>query len=75
MVPSDISAANATVSDRVGCGCTVRPMSSASAPISIASAASAIRSPAFGADDAAAEQAVGGLVEQQLGHALVATDR
>ena len=26
MVPSNISAANATVSDRVGCGCTVRPM-------------------------------------------------
>jgi hypothetical protein len=48
MVPSNISAANATVSDRVGRGCTVRPMSSAYAPISIANAASAIRSPAFG---------------------------
>ena len=33
--------------DSVGCGWMVRPMSSASAPISIASATSAIRSPAF----------------------------
>ena len=48
MVPSNISAANATVSDRVGCGCTVRPVSSVSAPVSIASAASAIRLPVFG---------------------------
>ena len=38
----------AKVSDSVGCGCTVRPMSSASHPISMASAASAMRSPALG---------------------------
>ena len=48
IVPSAISAANATVSDRVGCGWIVRPTSSASAPISIARHTSAISSPAFG---------------------------
>jgi hypothetical protein len=48
MLPSNISAAMAMVSERVGCGWTVRPISSASAPISMASAASAIRSPALG---------------------------
>ena len=34
-MPSKASAANATVSDSVGCGCTVRLISVASAPISI----------------------------------------
>ena len=34
-------------SDSVGCGCTVSPMSSASAPISSACTVSAISSPAF----------------------------
>ena len=48
MVPSKASAAMPIVSDRVGCGWMVSPMSSASAPISIANAASAIRSPAEG---------------------------
>ena len=38
----------ATVSDRVGCGWIVRPMSAASAPVSMARAASAMRSPALG---------------------------
>jgi hypothetical protein len=44
--PSTISAENATVSDRVGCGCTVSAMSVAFAPISSASTVSEIRSPA-----------------------------
>ncbi len=48
IVPSNASAAIPMVSDSVGCGWTVRPMSAASAPISIASAASAMRSPADG---------------------------
>ena len=48
IVPSNASAAMATVSDRVGCGWMVRPMSAASAPISMASTASAMRSPAEG---------------------------
>jgi hypothetical protein len=48
IVPSNASAARATVSDSVGCGWMVRPMSAASAPISMASAASAMRSPADG---------------------------
>ena len=48
IVPSKASAAMATVSDRVGWGWMVRPMSAASAPVSIARAASAIRSPALG---------------------------
>ena len=47
MVPSNISAAKATVSDSVGCGWMVRLTSSASAPISMASPTSAIRSPAL----------------------------
>ena len=34
MVPCSISAAKFIVSDKVGCGCMVRPKSSASAPIS-----------------------------------------
>ena len=38
----------ATVSDRVGCGCTVSPMSEGEAPSLIASAASEMRSPADG---------------------------
>ena len=46
MVPSKASAAMATVSDRVGWGWMVSPMSAASAPVSMASAASAMRSPA-----------------------------
>src|SRR5438270_8185935 len=46
IVPSDASAAMPIVSDNVGCGWIVRPMSAASAPISIASAASAAKSPA-----------------------------
>ncbi len=58
------------VSDSVGCGWTVRPMSSASAPISIASAASAIRSPAFGPTMPAPSRRSLVLVEQQLGQAL-----
>ena len=48
IVPSKASAAMPIVSERVGWGWIVRPMSAASAPISIASAASAIRSPADG---------------------------
>ena len=40
IVPSNASAAMPMVSERVGCGWMVRPMSAASAPISIASAAS-----------------------------------
>jgi hypothetical protein len=46
-MPANASAENAIVSESVGCGWIVGPMSSALAPISIASAASAIRSPAF----------------------------
>ncbi len=46
-MPANASAEKAIVSESVGCGWTVRPMSSASAPISIASATSAIRSPAL----------------------------
>ena len=53
--PSTISAENATVSDRVGCGCTVSAMSVALAPISSASTVSEIRSPALDADDSGAE--------------------
>ena len=75
MLPSNISAAMATVSESVGCGWIVSPISDASAPISIASATSATSSPAFGADDAAADDAVGRIIEQQLGHALVAPER
>ena len=45
--PSAISAVKNTVSDNVGCGWIVRPMSSASAPISSASTVSAMSSPAF----------------------------
>ena len=48
MVPSNASAAMATVSDRVGWGWMVSPMSAASAPVSMARAASAMRSPALG---------------------------
>src|SRR3954447_13122413 len=48
MVPSNASAAMATVSERVGWGWMVSPTSAASAPISMASAASAMRSPALG---------------------------
>src|SRR6185436_16717938 len=47
-VPSNASAANMMVSDNVGWGWMVRPRSAASLPISIASATSEIRSPAFG---------------------------
>src|SRR6056297_636027 len=46
IVPSNISAAIITDSLSVGCGWMVRPMSSAVAPISMASPISAIRSPA-----------------------------
>ena len=48
IVPSNASAARATVSDSVGCGWMVSPTSAASAPISMASTASAMRSPAEG---------------------------
>ena len=47
-VPSKTSAALANVSPSVGCGWTVKLISSASAPISIARAPSDIRSPALG---------------------------
>ena len=74
IVPSNISAAKLTVSDSVGCGWIVCPMSVASAPISIASATSAIRSPAFGPTMPGADHPVVGLVEQHLGDALVAPE-
>jgi hypothetical protein len=45
MVPSNASAAMPMISESVGCGWMVSP---ASDPISMASAASAMRSPAFG---------------------------
>ena len=48
IVPAATSAARPIVSPSVGCGCTVSAMSSASAPSSIASAHSEIRSPACG---------------------------
>src|SRR5690606_12980559 len=47
-VPSYASAANMIVSDNVGCGWMVSPVSAASQPISMARAISEIRSPAFG---------------------------
>ncbi len=47
IVPSAASAANPTVSDSVGWGWMVRPMSSASEPISSACTVSAISSPAL----------------------------
>ena len=74
-VPSNASAANATVSDSVGCGWIVRPMSAASAPISIASADLRDQLAGIAADDAAAEHAMRLRIEQQLGEALVAADR
>src|SRR4029450_13458315 len=113
MVPSKASADMPTVSERVGWGWTVSPVSVASAPISTAREVSAISSPALGptgaapsrgvgvdgeadvggvgahldgqggigdqlagvgADGGGADEAVGGLVEQQLGHALVAPE-
>src|SRR5450432_1373391 len=46
-VPSNASAALATVSLSVGCGWMVSPMSAASQPVSIASATSLISSPAL----------------------------
>jgi hypothetical protein len=48
MVPSNASAAMPMVSESVGCGWMVSPESAASEPISMASAASAMSSPAFG---------------------------
>src|SRR5215213_8082327 len=48
MAPSNASAAMPMVSESVRCGWMVSPMSAASEPISMASAASAMRSPAFG---------------------------
>ena len=72
IVPSSSSAASAIVSDSVGCGWTLRAMSSALAPISSASTASEMRSPAPTPDDARAEQPLGLWLEEQLGHALVA---
>ena len=53
--PSAISAVKKTVSESVGCGWIVRPMSSASAPISSASTVSAMSSPGVHADDVRAE--------------------
>ena len=75
MVPSKASAAMATVSDRVGWGWMVRPMSAASAPISMASGDFGDEVAGVGADDAGADDPVGGLVEQDLGHAFVAAQR
>ena len=72
MVPSKASAAMATVSDRVGWGWMVRPMSAASAPISMASGGFGDEVAGVGSDDAGADDAVGGLVEQDFGHAFVA---
>jgi hypothetical protein len=48
MVPSNIAAAMATVSERVGWGWTVNEMSSALQPMSIARTSSEMRSPALG---------------------------
>ena len=67
IVPSAISAANPTVSDSVGCGWMVSPMSSASAPTSIASTASAISSPALTPTMPRAEHAARPGLDEQLG--------
>ena len=67
IVPSAISAANATVSDSVGCGWIVSAMSSASAPISSACTVSAISSPALTPTMPGAEQPPRARLEEQLG--------
>ena len=74
-VPSNASAAIATVSESVGCGWIVSPMSAASAPISIASPTSAIRSPAFVPTIPPPMTRCDSRVEQQLRESLVAPDR
>ena len=70
MVPSAISAAKLKVSDNVGCGWMVRPMSSMSAPISSASTASAISSPAFTPTMPAPRMRRDVRIEQHLGGAF-----
>ena len=70
--PSNTSAAMPIDSPSVGCGWMVWPMSVASAPISIASADLADQVAGMRADDAAADDAMGLFVEQQLGEAFVA---
>ena len=74
-VPAKASADMAKVSDSVGCGWMVRPMSSASQPISIASAASEMRSPASVPTMAQPIRRLRLLVPQRLGQALVAAER
>ena len=68
--PSTASAASFIASGRVGCAWQERAMSSAPAPNSIATAASAIRSPARGAEDVHAEHAVGLRVGEDLHQAV-----
>ena len=70
--PSAISAVKNTVSDSVGCGWMVRPMSSASAPISRASTVSAISSPALMPTMSRAEDALRALLVEHLGEAFLA---
>ena len=70
--PSKTSAAMPIDSPSVGCGWIVLPMSAGSQPISIARRDLADQVAGMRADDAAADDAVGRLVEQQLGEALVA---
>jgi hypothetical protein len=69
MVPSKASAAMPIVSNRVGYGWMVRPMSVASAPISIAKGRLRDEVAGVRADDAAADDLVCGVVEENLGTA------
>jgi hypothetical protein len=64
------SAASRTASEKVGCAWQVSATSSAEAPNSIATQISWIRSPAIGADDMRAQDAVGLLVGQELHETL-----
>ena len=71
-LPWATSAAMPMLSPSVGCGWMVLPMSTSSAPISMAKRHLADHVAGMGTDDAAAEHAVRLGVEQQLGEALVA---
>ena len=72
MVPSKASAAMATVSDRVGWGWIVKPMSPAVGAHLDGVGGFGDEVAGVGADDPGADDALGGLVEQHLGQALVA---
>ena len=75
MVPSKASAAMAMVSDRVGWGWMVSADVGGVGAHLDGQGGLGDQVAGVGADDAAADDPLGGLVEQHLGHALVAAQR